>query len=31
VEHIIADDAFCGGEVTDAHFDDPAFDVGNFI
>ncbi len=31
VEHIITDDAFCGGEITDAHFDDPALDIADFI
>ena len=30
VEDVVADDAFGGGKVTDAHFDDPAFDVGDF-
>ena len=28
---IVADDAFSGGEVADAHADDPAFEVGDFF
>ena len=31
VEDVVADDAFGGGEVADAHLDDPALDVGDFI
>ena len=30
VEDVVSDDAFGGGEVADAHLDDPAFDVGDF-
>ena len=29
VEDIVPNDAFSGGEVSDAHFDDPALDVGD--
>ena len=29
VEDVVADDAFGGGEVADAHLDDPALDVGD--
>ena len=31
VEDVVADDSLGGGEVADAHFDDPTFDIGNFI
>jgi hypothetical protein len=31
VEDVVTDDAFGGGEVADAHFDDPALDVGDLI
>ena len=31
VEDVVADDAFGGGEIADAHLDDPALDVGNLI
>ena len=31
VEDVVADDAFGGGKVADAHFDDPALDIGNLV
>ena len=31
VQDVVADDAFGGGEVADAHLDDPALDVGDLI
>ena len=30
VKDVVTNDAFRGGEVTNAHFDDPALDVGDF-
>ncbi len=31
VEDVVTDDAFGGGKVADAHFDDPALDVGDLV
>ena len=31
VEHVVSDDAFCGGEITDAHLDDPTLDIRDVI
>lgn len=31
VEHVVTDDAFGGGEITDAHLDDPTLDVGDLV
>ena len=31
VEHVVADDAFGGGEIADAHLDDPTLDVGDLV
>ena len=31
MDYIVTDNAFGGGKISDAHFDDPAFDIGDVV